>query len=145
MSIYRGSTESMSTDYGQCSSTALEQYAQRRTFTQRLIEQREQQNFESELSAYEQRRAFTERLMQQRAQLSDADRRQFDEQVERYVRLHEVTLRIQDEHDLRDALAFAEDLAMQERKRAFTRRLVEARTQGAADTSDSSPSGAQPQ
>ncbi len=126
----------------QCTQSALEEYARRKSFTQQLIEQRARQNFESDLASYARRRAFTERLTQQRAQMSEAARKQFDEQVERYVRLREITLRIQDEHDLRDALAFADDLALQERKRVFTRKLVESRAQRQTNLS---ASGAKPQ
>lgn len=128
-----GSTENTSSDHGPCSANLLEQYARRKAFTLHLIEQREQQQFEAELAAYEQRREFTQRLTQQRAQLSEAAREQFDAEVERVTRLREVTLRLQDERDLRDALAFAEDLALQERKRAFTRRLVQERAQRAQE------------
>jgi hypothetical protein len=120
----------------QCSPAILEHYALRRAFTLSLIEQRERQRFESDLSDYARRRAFTEQLVQRRAQLSESDRRQFDEQVERYARLHEFTLHLEDERDLREALEFARDLALQERKLAFTRQLVASRrSTGAADSS----------
>jgi hypothetical protein len=109
----------------QCSSAVLESYARRRAFTQRLIEQREQQRFEEDVDHYVRRRAFTEQLMRQREPLAEADRTQFDEQVGRYTRLREFTLRLQDERDLREALAFARDFALQERKWAFTRKLIE--------------------
>ena len=138
------STEPTSTTYGQCSEPALEQYARRRAFTTQLIEERERQQFEAEVSAYERRRQFTLWLTQQRKQLTEAERKQFDQDVERHVRLYEVTLRIQDERDLRDANAFANDLAVQERKRAFTRQLVEARNRGTGSISTSTPSGAEP-
>lgn len=111
----------------QCASSVLEHYAQRKMFTLRLMEERERQQFVDALSFDERRRAFTEQLMRQRAELAENDRKQFEDQVARYARLHEFTLRLQDERDTREALEFARTLALQEKKRAFTQRLIESR------------------
>lgn len=111
-----------------CSSAELDQYARRRAFTLRLIEERERQKFESEVSWYAQRLGFTERLMGERARMADVVKKKFNEQVELYTRLREVTQQLQDEHDLQDALRFAEELALMERKRAFTQKLLASRS-----------------
>src|SRR5512145_251667 len=116
----------------QCSTEALERYARRRAFTWRLMEQRAEERFNAELEGYERRLAFTEQLIQQRAQLSPAERNEFDAAVERYARLYAFTQQLQQERDDREAAEYVREFAIEEKKRAFTQKLLESRAHSAS-------------
>jgi hypothetical protein len=61
------------------------------------------------------------------SELTSEERKQFERQVARFARFHELTLRLQEQQELREALDYARELALHEKKLAFTKKLLEAR------------------
>lgn len=60
--------------------------------------------------------------------LFEDNQRQFEDQVARYARMREFTLRLEDERNQQKANEFAREIELQEKKLSFTRKLIEARS-----------------
>ena len=105
-----------------------------------------QQGFESEVDRFTQRRAFTEALMERRQQESQArEEAEFDAAVEQFVRRYEAAQRLVSAQLEREAEEFAAAATLEARKRAFTQRLLDTRSDAGASSPRKSQAPISPQ